>query len=178
MKWYAVHTNVRSEKLVSEGLEKRGYATLFLHYRQIVRHGRSRREAIRGWYPRYVFVGLEDDQGLYTVSKTEGVAGIVHGGDGPLLIPAGIIDAERKRGDENGRIYLPHDDKLKRVLFERGEEVRLLGGAWAGLLATVELDTGSALRIWLNGFQGRVRAEVAPEGAEPASPERRRIQAA
>jgi transcriptional antiterminator RfaH len=166
-----VHTNIRKERLAHKELRKQGYETLYLHYLDTVRHARRVIGVLKPLFPRYVFVAIRPGQSLYAVEFTLGVAGVVHCGAEPLEIPARVIAELRARGDENGRTDAPGGKPLGRRIYRTGETVRIKDGPLQGLLATMALDAGGEVRIWLNMFGGRVEAVLDPLGVEPASPE-------
>lgn len=168
-RWYAVYTKARAEWLVHKGLREQGYETLYLHRRATVSHARRKIGVLRPYFPRYVFVAVGPRQSVYAVNTTIGVSTVVYAGLDPLEIPAEVIAELRARGDENGLVEERGPEARKRL--KRGQQVRIAGGPFEGLLALVALDSGNAIRVWLDGFGGKVEAILDPSGLEPVSPE-------
>lgn len=171
--WHAVQTQPRAEWTVHRGLAELGYETLHLHFPDTVRHGRRVIAVLKPHFPRYVFVGVGEGQGLYAVSKMMGVTALVCAGQRPLVVPADVIEELRQRGDATGRMGGPVAEKRRRL--QAGEVVRLTAGPFEGFFATVAIDEGVRLRVWLKMFGREAEAVVAPLDVEPASPERRRL---
>jgi transcriptional antiterminator RfaH len=171
--WYAVHTKPRKEPLVNEALKRQDFETLFLHYGAVVKHARKTRRIIRAYFPRYVFVGVRLGQALYDVNSTMGVSTVVYLGDKPLEIPLPVIEELCARGNAKGRVeFMPKVQVAERARWAKGQSVSVVDGPLAGLLATVALDKGHEVRVWLEMFGGKVEALFAPEGLKSGSPVR------
>lgn len=164
MPWYAVHTNARAEWLAHTELRRQGYETLYLHYLAAVSHGRRSIVVNRPYYPRYLFALVDVGQSVYAVNKTQGVSTVVYAGADPLEIPERVIAEQRTKGDRNGLVKLTGEERHDRERIASGAEVKLLSGTFAGFAATVALDEGKELRVWLNLLNRRVAATV-PESA-------------
>ena len=163
MIWYCVYSLPQAEWAVSRRLRLEGHDTLFLHYTEPVRHARRTRTVTRPLFPRYVFVALDPSQGLYNVSKTIGVHSIV-GMDGPEEIPEAVIAELRKRGDANGFCTLTPEEKQLRKRLRKGDKVRIEHGSLTGLMGTVIMDSGPAVKLWVE----RMKVFVHPEQLSPA----------
>jgi transcriptional antiterminator RfaH len=169
--WYAVHTKPLKEPMVNDALKRQGFDTLFLHYGKVIKHARKTRRVIRSLFARYVFVGAVPGQALYDINSTIGVSTIVYLGDKPLKIPLPVIEELRARGNAKGRCKLPPElIEGYRRQFRLGEQVSVIDGPLAGLLAVISLDKGHEVRVWLDLFGGKVSALFAPEGLKSVSP--------
>ena len=169
--WYAVHTKPRKEPLVADALKHQQFDTLFLHYSTVVKHARKTRRVIRSLFARYVFVGVYPGQALYDINSTMGVSTVVYLGDKPLEIPLPVIEELRARGNAKGWLKLPAELIAGyRRRFRQGEQVAIVDGPLAGLLAVVALDSGPAVKVWLEMFGGKVEALIDPKGLESVSP--------
>lgn len=167
-RWYAVHTNVRSEFLVSDLLRNQGYETLNLHYRDTVRHARKTCHVLRPYFPRYLFASPSPGKTAHAITRIMGVAGVVCSGDRPLEVPLEVIAELAGRGDANGLVGLSDEELGHRKRFQKGQIVQVDDGPLAGLLAAVELDTGDEVRIWLDVFKRRVNVALEPGAVSPA----------
>ena len=166
--WYAVHTNARAEWLAHRELRRQGYDTLYLHYRGTVSHARRKIGVLKPYFPRYLFVGVKPGQSVGTINNSAGVSTVVYFGDQPLVIPPEVIAELRTRGDQNGAIDVPPEKVRKRL--ESGTEVRLAAGPFAGFVATVALDRGKSIMVWLSLFDRRISATFGPEDIEILHP--------
>lgn len=173
LRWFAVLTKPRAERLAEGELLRQGYRTLYLHYPATVSHARRRIGVLKPYFPRYVFVGLSAGQAFAPVVSTPGVSEVVSSTDGPLPIPADVIAELASRGDDKGKLKPEVLERAKaRPRFAKGDVVRIGAGSLEGLLVTVALDEGERVRVWLGAFGGEVDALVSPTLIEPASPER------
>ena len=164
MPWFAVYTNAKSEPLANTCLREQGNETLYLQYRDLVRHARRKIKVLRPYFPRYLFV--RPAQSLYRVAKTQGVALLVCRGDQPLAVPEGVIQDLRARGDAKGIVHLSEEEKRQRLA--PGTRVKIKDGPLAGLIAAVSLDTGDKVQVWLNMFSGKVNAELPASSVSPS----------
>ena len=167
MYWVAVHTKARKEQLADFCLAQEGYKTLWLHYEDTRRHAGREDDILRSYFPRYLFARVLPEQSVYRINKTLGVSTVVYAGDDPLEIPLCIIKELRTRGNKNGLIGLPPEEKEQRKRLERGMEIRLVDGPLIGFIATVELDSGKEISIWLKESGIIRRATVPPEHISP-----------
>jgi len=163
MTWLAVYCNPSAEWSVAQRLRLEGHETLFLHYTEAVRHARRTKTVTRSLFPRYIFVAVDPSQGLYGVSKTIGVHSIV-GMDGPEEIPEAVIAELRQRGDEKGFCVLTPEEKKLRKRLRKGDKVLINGGSFTGLLGTVIMDSGPAVKLWV---AERMKVFVRPEQLSP-----------
>ncbi len=153
-------------------LRGQGFEVLHLYYATTIKHARRVRRVSRPYFPRYVFASVVEGTSLAQINRTIGVSTVVCLGDKPLEIPATVIEELRARGNEQGLVrFTPADQRQARKRFRRGEAVRITDGPMAGLLATVALDSGSAIRVWLEMFGGQVEALFDPKGLRSSSPE-------
>jgi transcription antitermination factor NusG len=167
-RWFAVHTNARAEWMAHRRLEEHGYETLYLHFLGIVRHARRQIAVLKPYFPRYLFVAIKPGQSFGPVNRTIGVASIVHRGDEPLWIPDPVIAELRSRGNAAGLIG--PEEVRKRALLKRGSEVRILQGPLEGFLATVALDDGAQIKVWLSLFGRHTTARLPSQGVELLHP--------
>ena len=170
--WYAVHTKPQKEGLVHKLLGFQGFETLYLHYPYVIKHARRTRMVMRAYFPRYVFVAVAEGQAIYDVNNTLGVSTVVYLDDEPLEIPGPVIAELRERADHKGMLKLsPKETTEVRKRYRRGQRVRITEGVLEGLEATIRLDAGHEVKVWMELFKRRVRLSF-PPGA--VSPTRRR----
>ncbi len=169
MIWYAVHTNARKEGLANKLLKHQGFETLYLHYSGVVKHARKVRKVEKPYFPRYIFAGVSNGLSVYNINKTIGVSTVVYLGDNPLEIPGSVIEELQARGNKIGLVqFMPVESIEQRGRYRQGQRVAILEGPLAGFLATVSLDTGQQVTVWLEMFKGQVKAAFKPEALSPA----------
>lgn len=168
MKWYAVHTGPRAEKIASRNLRAAGYWVFypFVRVRKSRKRPNSEAKVVfvdeEPYFPRYLFVGLRPERGenLYTVNRTDGVSTVVYLGPEPLEIPACVIDELMERADSTGQVA--SIDRIARKELPEGARVRFLDNTpLAGLIATVSVDAGNKIKVWCEHL-GRVSEITVP----------------
>ncbi len=173
--WYAVMTGPRMEETADANLRQQEYATFYPFERVRQRRKIPRREQYiiewvnKPYFPRYLFVAIRHDhEGLYAVNKTDGVSTVVYCGDEPLPIPHDVMDELMSRADVKGIVR--EIDTLARKKFAKGEQVKFLEESpFAGFLATVALDSGKAVRVWIETLGRMSEVSVPPELLERAA---------
>lgn len=162
--WYAVHTKANGELVARDALKERGYPVFFPHHVVTVRHARRARTVTRGLYPRYLFADISDGRSFAGVNYAPGVSTVVHGVDGPLQIPAPVMDAEFARCATNGLVIEPECVVVRASPFRVGDSLRVVSGLLEGFLAVVRsVDKHGDLRIWLETTRGRRAAIVSAD---------------
>lgn len=158
--WYVVHTGARAELQANNYLRAQGYDTLYLHFPATVKHANRKIGVIKPYFPRYLFVGVYPGQSIGVVNKTPGVSTVVYFGDEPMSVPDAVMAEMRSIGDANGKIAPKEPEERERL--RKSREVRIMGGAFEGFLATVEKDAGDAVRVWVSIFGRPTAVTVAP----------------
>ena len=114
--WLLLYTKPRAESWAEMNLRKQGFATLLPRVR-----GRG---VFAPLFPRYIFVGIASSQPADPLRSTRGVLYVVHCGDRPAWVPAGVIAEIRARMDPYGVVAVdpaPAEDPL----FARAERQRV-----------------------------------------------------
>jgi transcriptional antiterminator RfaH len=131
--WFVVVCNPKCERRAQLGLRRAGYQTYLPQTKRWKVVSRQKREAEGPLFPRYLFIGIRDDQDFYKLRGVDGVEGVVRDGYG---IPAKIPTAEdrphplarlleREQAGEFDFTRLPDVGPQYRP----GEQVRLSAGA-------------------------------------------------
>jgi len=167
LEWFVVQTHRGAEPLVERKLEAQGFETFCPRYRRVVNRARRLVTVVRAFLPSYLFVGLARGQGLYTVNKTQGVATVVHNNGRAERLPESVVTEWRKRMGESGIIDVPAAGGPRREKYESGQEVEVVEGCFVGARAIVEVDSGQTIDVWLDAFNGRVKASFYPEALSP-----------
>lgn len=138
--WYAVHTYSGHENKVktnierraeSMGLKDRVFRILIPTEQELRTRAGKKREVARKIFPGYVLIEMVlDDQTWYLVKSTTGVTGFVSSGNKPVPLQdkevANILEAV-----EGPR-------QKPRVLWEKGQVVRVMSGPFADFTGTIE----------------------------------------
>jgi len=161
-RWYAAFTGPSEERLADQSLREANYAT-FLPLERV-----RRRKPVRGrpgqfvieWedvplYPRYVFLGAREGQGLYATNTARGICTVLYAGDHPCVIPKRAMEAMMNLADSNG--IMDHRDLvLRRKRFAAGQKVRPeISSPWSGIKLSIESDDGDIV-VALGDMFGRL----------------------
>jgi transcriptional antiterminator RfaH len=132
-RWYVVHTHTHAEAKAAVHLERQGFAVYLPRYRKRRRHARRVETVTAPLFPRYLFVGVDmAAQRWRSIHSTFGVARLVCNGDDPAAVADFVVDALRRREDEEGFVH------LARRRFAPGTRVQITDGAFASCLGLFE----------------------------------------
>lgn len=155
--WFAVMTNPKSEAKADMELRRSGFRTFYPFDR--FRRRRTRpgtRKVVAEWvekphFNRYIFVCIPHHRSIYEVNETNGVSTVVYLGEKPLRIPDAVMDELMDRGDERGVIVeIDELANVERARLAPGTPIRFAENSpFAGLISQVSIDTGKAVRVWL-----------------------------
>jgi transcriptional antiterminator NusG len=140
-KWYVVQAYSGYEGKVKLSLEERikqhsmeqffGQVLIPKETVQEMR-GTSKRTTTRNFYPGYIFVEMElNEQTWHLVKDTPKVSGFI-GGRHPTAVPEPQINVVAQQVAEGVAKPKP------RVVFDAGDHVRVVGGAFANYTGTIE----------------------------------------
>lgn len=143
MKWYVIQAYSGYENKVKAHLEKRiedAGPELAAKFGEILipkenvqeSRGGKKRVSTRTFYPGYVFIQMEmNDETWYLVRDTPKINGFV-GGRTPVIVPEREIEAIAQQVADGAAKPKP------RVVFEAGDHVRVIDGAFANFTGSVE----------------------------------------
>lgn len=140
--WYVIHTQTGYEdrvKAVLEGKVKAGLAKdaisqVLVPIEQVSEvKGGKKRISQRKFFPGYLLVEMElTDEAWYLIKSIPGVTGFVGAGAKPLPLMESEIDTILKQAKEAKEKPTP------KVLFEKGESVRVTDGPFTNFNGTIE----------------------------------------
>jgi len=141
-KWYVVHVQTGLENKVKLALEniisQKGLQDLvgqiFIPTEQVseVRSGK-RRVSERKFFPGYILVEMELNETTYlAIRRIPGVTGFIGLGRNPTPLPEDEVNRIFKRVNETKEKPSP------KVLFEKGEQIRISDGPFMNFSGTVE----------------------------------------
>jgi transcriptional antiterminator NusG len=141
MKWYVVQAYSGYENKVKASLEERirqhsmqnDFGDILIPREQVTEtRGTQKRTTSRTFYPGYMFVQMNlTDESWHLVKDTPKVSGFV-GGRYPTAVPAPQITLVAQQVAEGAAKPKP------RVVFEQGDHVRVVEGAFANFTGTIE----------------------------------------
>lgn len=137
MHWYLVHTKPRQEQCALKNLEQQGYQC----YLPTLPSEKLRQSILtvadEPLFPRYLFIKFAQTQCVKSwapIRSTRGVSRLVSFGPEPARVDDALIERLRSQEVEaNGQ---------PRRLFNPGERVRLMEGAFAGIEGIYQMADG------------------------------------
>ena len=154
LSWYLIHSKPRQEKVALENLERQGYPC----YLPVLRIEKLRRGALvvldEPLFSRYLFVQLDTDSSARSwtpIHSTRGVSRLVRFGVEPARVDDALVAYLRQQQAQ----------EVTR-LFEPGQRVQVIEGAFAGVEGVFQIDDGQARAMVLIELLSRqVRLPVA-----------------
>lgn len=153
--WVAVNTHTRKEATAIANLARQEFETYCPMMRRSVRHARRARDVLRPLFPGYLFVAVDPLTTRWRkIASTVGVRRLVIFGDELALLPDDFVASLRMR-EVDGAIVRPASD------FKIGQPVRMAGGAFDGLVATIiDMDEKDRLVVLLDLLSRKVKVQV------------------
>jgi transcriptional antiterminator RfaH len=159
--WAVVVTKPRSEKTAAENLARQNFVFYLPLLRQtrLVR-GKKSTELVP-LFPRYMFVLVENDR-WFCLQGTRGVQHILTIDNRPQRVPQKVIDQLQANEEEVLDVH---------SLWAPGEQVRVVDGAFAGMLGIYDSSTKADRERVFVSILGRLTCvEVPTSGLESAPP--------
>jgi transcriptional antiterminator RfaH len=153
-RWYVAQSQPHTESKAVLHLNRQGFETYLPVYQKRRRHARRTETIITPLFPRYLFVAVDmAAQRWLSIQSTIGVSKLVCNGDVPAAVPAGVVEALKRREDENG--FFLFDSRPR---FAPGDSVRIVDGAFAASLGLFEgLRDGERVAVLLDLLGRKVR---------------------
>ena len=163
--WYVVFTHPAAEARTVGHLCRQGFESYLPRYRTIRRHARRQETVWRPLFPRYLFVAFDVEVTPWRVIlSTVGVVNLLRGGEKPLRVPAGVVEALRTREVESK--IVGHPDRFR---FQPGQPVQIKDGPFSELIGRLEsLGDDDRVQILLELLGREVRVEVAVSRVQAA----------
>ena len=142
-KWYVIHTQTGYEERVKANLEKqleeqpeqKEFIVQVLIPTEQIAEIKSGKKKIsqRKFFPGYILVEMElNDKTWYFIKNTMGVTGFVGSRSRPIALKENEIQTILKQTEETKEKPIP------KVIFEKGEAIRVKEGPFANFNGTVE----------------------------------------
>ncbi|MCM8792377.1 MAG: transcription termination/antitermination protein NusG [Candidatus Omnitrophica bacterium] len=141
-KWYVIHVHTGTEQRVKSALEttiiqkgiKDYIGQIFIPTEQVSEiRGGKRKISERKFFPGYILVEMELNEATYqAIRHTPGVTGFIGLGRNPTPLAEEEVERIFKRAEETKAKPSP------KVVFEKGEQVRISDGPFLNFSGTVE----------------------------------------
>lgn len=155
-KWIAINTHPHREHTAVEHLTRQKFGVYCPMELRRIRHARRTQDVTRPLFPGYIFAQVAPDLTLWRpILSTIGVRAMIRYGDQPAFLDDAFIQGLRAR-EIDGVIAKPLRP------YEVGQQVRLNGGPFDGLIATIlEMDGRDRLTLLTSLLSQSVRMTVA-----------------
>lgn len=160
--WAVVNTQPHRERLALDNLLRQKFRAYCPLMRKRVTHARRTQDVLRPLFASYLFVQIDPDaQQWRPILSTIGVRTLVRCGERPSFIPDGFIDSLKAREIE-GAITRPASP------YKIGQRVRMAGGAFDGLVATIiEMDENDRLVVLMDMLNRPVNVKLSSHQVVP-----------
>lgn len=160
--WVAVNTHPHKEHVAWENLVRQDITVYCPMFRRSIRHARRTSEVLRPFFPSYVFAVADSHSGrIASLYSTRGVRTVVGSAGRPSRVSGDFIRSLRAR-EVDGAIARPAQP------YVIGQNVRLTGGAFEGLVAKIiDLDDKQRLTVLMELLNQTVRVRTAGEYVMP-----------
>jgi transcriptional antiterminator RfaH len=160
--WAVVNTQPHKENLALENLERQGFGAYCPLIKRWRSHARRADEVLRPLFPSYLFVKIDPEQQLWRpILSTLGVRTLVRCGDRLSLIEDAFVQSLKAR-ELDGVIARPASP------YRVGQQVRMAGGAFDGLVATiVEMHEKERLTVLMQLLSQAVKVKIDEQQISP-----------
>jgi transcriptional antiterminator RfaH len=153
--WIVVNSHANQETIALDNLSRQGYDA---YCPMIIRrrsHARRVEDVRRPLFSGYLFAGVNKScERWRPILSTIGVRTLVHFGETLGTIREEFIDSLRRR-EKDGLITLPETP------YRVGQQVRVAGGAFDGVVATIlSLDERQRLVVLMDLMKSQVRVKL------------------
>lgn len=157
--WLVVNTQPHKELFAIENLLRQDFSVYCPMVPKTVRHARRVRGVLRPLFPGYLFVKASAGEGRWrAIQSTLGVRRLVLQGEAPACLGGGFVESLRAR-EIDGAVVLPTEP------YRPGQAVRMTGGAFDGLIATIlDLDEKGRITVLMELLNQSVRVHTTPHG--------------
>jgi transcriptional antiterminator RfaH len=154
-RWVAINTHPHRERIAVENLARQQFNVYCPTELRRVRHARRVQDVTRPIFPGYIFAEVAPDLTLWRpILSTYGVRAVIRYGDRPAFVDSGFIEGLRAR-EIDGVIAKPV------APYRLGQEIRLNGGPFDGLIATiVEMKDKDRLVLLMRLLSQGIRLKV------------------
>lgn len=155
-RWFAVRALQQREHIAEAHLARQGFTAFLPRIQRSAKRGRKIEMRSVPFFPGYLFVRLHLTEDRWrSVNGTLGVQRLVSFGERPAPAPRGLVEHMMARTTGDGVLQLDES-------FAAGDRVRILGGAFDGLVGTFLASAENDRVVILLGMLAREVAVKAP----------------
>lgn len=172
--WYVIVCNVKCERRAQLGLRRKGYRTYLPFERRQKTHARKVYETENPLLPRYLFVGLRQNQDFYHLRGVDGVESIVRFDGTPVVVPTAGLERirDRERAGEFDHVRKAEEEKARKEAMKPGTCVYLKRHDLSGMQAVVEqVRSSGQIMVLIDFLGGKTRATVRLQDIELSAAE-------
>jgi transcriptional antiterminator RfaH len=155
LSWYVVYAKTHREALAELHLRRKGIEA-FHPVLELPQYAGGRRRSVP-LFPNYVFVQIDLIASFYDVVWSPGVKSFVGAGGAPSSLDAAVVAFLKRSATRDGRIPATPD-------LRTGQEVEIVDGPFAGLLAIIQNppDAKGRIRVLMRLLNRRLVAVQVP----------------
>ncbi len=158
--WYAVSTQPHKEFFARQHLENQGFRVFLPATLRAVRHARKVEHRWVAYFPGYLFVA-KDDGHWRSINGTRGVRRLIAAGEGPAIVPAGLVEELQSRTNADGALHYTG-------VLAPGDKVRVEQGPFADFVGVIHsLKDTDRVRVLLDLMSSSTPVELAREHCMP-----------
>jgi len=163
-RWAVAATHPSKEHLALKHLARQGFETYCPRIRRRVCHGRRYVDKLRPLFPGYVFVEVPLRRAEWRpILSTYGIKTIIRFGGEPAMLDDKFIETLKSRESE-GAITCPA------APYQVGQQVRMTGGAFDGVVATIlSVNSSERLVVLMDLLKRGVRTSVSTKSVLPSA---------
>ncbi len=160
--WVVVNTHPHRERVALDHLQRQEFDSYCPLIRRRVSHARRVTDALRPLFPGYVFVRISPTtQRWRPLLSTMGVRNVVRCGGEISLLDDGFVRSLKAR-EVDGAICRPETP------YSVGQQVRISGGAFDGLVATIiEMHERDRMTVLMDLLNRPVKTKVGETQVSP-----------
>lgn len=164
--WIVAHCHTNAEIKAETHLKRQGYEVYLPKYKKTRRHARRVETVIRPLFPRYLFIGFDEDMTRWRpIRSTVGISHLITAGGRPLMAPSWVVDQLRQRENDHG-LFSDVDNEL----FAKGDAVEITSGPFFDRRGVFDgLDDGQRVAVLLDIMGRQVKALLPREAIRRAS---------
>jgi transcription elongation factor/antiterminator RfaH len=160
--WAVVNTHPHRENVAVDNLQRQAFHAYCPMVRRQRRHARRVSDVLRPLFPGYLFAQVNpESQRWRPMLSTLGVRNVVQCGDRLSLIEDAFVQSLKQR-EVDGAIARPEHP------YQLGQEVRIAGGAFDGLVARIiEMDERDRLTVLMDLLSRPVKVKIDEQQISP-----------
>ncbi|MCH8240627.1 MAG: transcriptional activator RfaH [Proteobacteria bacterium] len=162
-RWAVAMTHLGKEHIALEHLARQGFETYCPRIAKRVRHGRRYVDKLHPLFPGYLFVEVPLHRAQWRpILSTYGIKTIIRFGGEPAMLGDEFIEALKSR-ESDGAITCPA------APYRVGQQIRMTGGAFDGVVATIlSVNSSARLVVLMDLLKRGVRTSVSTKNVLPA----------